>query len=103
MLRIIEQDAEDSLTFKLAGRLAGEWTPELERCWRGVAAMRPSLPVRLDLSEVTFVSDAGKRLLATMARSGVELIAADILMNSLVEQIRQGKFFDEEVSLNSAG
>jgi len=99
---IIEQSDESSLTFKLAGKLAGEWTPELERCWRGVATATPSLFVRIDLSEVTFVSNAGKRLLAVMARAGVELIAADVLMKALVEQIAQGHSFDEDTNSERA-
>lgn len=103
MLMITEQGDESSLTFKLAGRLAGEWTPELERCWRGVAASKPSLKVRIDLSEVTFVSNTGKRLLAVMTRAGVELIAADMMMKALVEQIAQGYSFDEDESLESIG
>ncbi len=103
MLRIIEQNDESSLTFKLAGKLAGEWTSELERCWLGVVKKRPSLPVRIDLTEVTFVSDAGKRLLVAMVRGGVDLIAADILMRALVEQIAQGYSFDEDESLESVG
>ncbi len=98
MLMITEQGDERSLTFKLAGRLAGEWTPELERCWHGVATSKPLLKVRIDLSEVTFVSETGKRLLAAMARAGVELIAADILMKALVEQIAQGYSFEEDTS-----
>ena len=99
MLMITEQGDERSLTFKLAGRLAGEWTPELERCWRGVMTSKPSLLIRIDLSEVTFVSDTGKRLLAVMARAGVELIAADLLMKALVEQIVAGRSFDEDIQL----
>src|SRR5581483_8862680 len=89
MLRITEQDDEGALTFKLAGRLAGEWTPELERCWRlAVAAQQPAA-VNLDLTEVTFVDEAGKRLLLAMAEARVKLIAADVQMNALVEQIAQ--------------
>lgn len=89
MLRITEQGDERSLTFKLAGRLAGEWTPELERCWRlAVAAQKPAA-VNLDLTEVTFVDEAGKQLLLAMAEARVKLIAADVQMNALVEQIAQ--------------
>jgi len=87
MLKIVEQGDERSLTFKLAGRLAGEWTPELERCWRlAVSAQQPA-SVNLDLTEVTFVDDAGKHLLMAMAGAQVRLIAADVQMTALVEQI----------------
>jgi anti-anti-sigma regulatory factor len=87
MLKIVEQGDEQSLTFKLAGRLAGEWTPELERCWRlAVSAQQPTT-VNIDLTEVTFVDDAGKQLLMAMAGAQVKLIAADVQMTALVEQI----------------
>src|SRR5690242_3024480 len=63
MLKITEHRDGQALTFKLAGKLAGEWTPELERCWRYTIAARQPASVNLDLSEVTFVDDAGKQLL----------------------------------------
>jgi hypothetical protein len=102
MLRIIEQSDEGLLTFRLAGRLAGEWTRELERCWREVMTAQQSQSVGVDLSEVTYVDESGKRLLATMAKAGVILVAADVLMKALVEQIAQGVSFDDEVSLEGA-
>jgi anti-anti-sigma regulatory factor len=102
MLRIIEQSAEGSLTLSLAGRLAGEWTPELERCWRETVAAQQPQSVAVDLTEVTFVDHTGKRLLAAMAQAGVELIAADVLLKALVEQIAQGVSFDEDASLAGA-
>lgn len=92
MLRIIEQENDRSLSFKLAGKLVRDWAPELERCWRQAMAGRQLAAVNVDLTEVTFVDDVGKRLLATMAKAGVELIAADLLMSALVEQIAQGRF-----------
>ena len=95
MLRIIEVGDERSVTFRLAGRLAGEWAQVLEQCWHEFASTRSSASVRVDLTDVTFVDDAGKRLLAAMARLGGELIAADVLMQALVDQIAQGVIFDE--------
>ncbi|MBS1788934.1 MAG: hypothetical protein JST85_14485 [Acidobacteria bacterium] len=87
MLKITEQGDESSLTFKLAGRLAGEWTSELERCWRNaVSLLQPNL-IRVELAEVTYVDDAGKQLLTQMARAGAALVAADVVMKALVEQI----------------
>lgn len=87
MLRIIEQGDEGSLTFKLAGKLAGEWTPELERCWRNAVSIRQPEAISVELAEVTYVDDAGKQLLTRMARAGAALIAADVVMKALVEQI----------------
>ena len=84
---ITEQGDESSLTFKLAGKLAGEWTSELERCWNNaVSLLQPNL-IRVELAEVTYVDDAGKRLLMQMAAAGAALVAADVVMKALVEQI----------------
>ena len=54
MLRITEQSDERSLTFKLEGRLVGEWTSELERCWNNAVSDRQSDAIRVELVEVTF-------------------------------------------------
>jgi len=87
MLRITEQSDERSLTFKLEGRLAGEWTSELERCWKEAVADRQPNAIRIELAEVTYVDDAGKQLLTQMAANGAALIAADVMTNAMVEQI----------------
>ena len=86
MLMITEERNEATLTFKLAGALAGDWANELERCWRGAG---PSAPRRvvIDLTDVAFVDDTGKALLTLMAEAGAELIARDILMKSIVDEI----------------
>ncbi|MEP7340405.1 MAG: STAS domain-containing protein [Acidobacteriota bacterium] len=102
MLRIIEQEDDRSLTFQLAGRLVRDWAPELEHCWRQAIAAQQLATVSVDLTEVTFIDDAGKRLLAAMARADVKLIAADVLMKALVEQIAQGASFDEDANLERA-
>jgi anti-anti-sigma regulatory factor len=84
---IIEQRNPSGLSFKLAGALAGDWAIELERCWREAADSPTRSRVIVDLTEVTFVDDIGKDLLKSMTREGVELVARDILMKSIVEDI----------------
>lgn len=90
MLMISEQHDEDAVTFKLAGALAGVWTGELERCWRAATASSERQAIAVDLTEVIFVDDAGRELLALMARAGAELIAGDVMMKSIVEEIGKG-------------
>ena len=87
MLMITEQRNDYALTFRLAGALAGDWTMELERCWRDATATDDSLRLLVDLTQVTFVDETGKRLLASMARAGARFIAGDVLMKSIVEEI----------------
>jgi anti-anti-sigma regulatory factor len=64
MLRITTHDDTGSTTLKLAGRLAGPWVTELERCWRAAGGAQRGRPLRLDLTEVTFIDAAGKQLLS---------------------------------------
>jgi anti-anti-sigma regulatory factor len=87
MLMITEEQTEVMLTFKLAGALAGDWASELERCWREAAESSAPRQVVIDLTEVAFVDDTGKALLTLMAEAGAELIAHDILMKSIVDEI----------------
>ena len=60
---------------------------ELETCWRQALADRATGPVRVDLSEVTFVDPSGKQLLATMHGQGAELIASGCLMKAIVAEV----------------
>ena len=87
MLMITEQRNTGALTFRLAGALAGDWAAELERCWRDAAI--PPEPQRMvvDLTEVVFVDESGRAVLTLMAEAGAELIAGDILMKSIVDEI----------------
>jgi hypothetical protein len=87
MLRItIHKDAA-ATRFALEGKLVGDWVSELERCWLQAAA---SPPIRVELTDVSFVDRAGEELLARMAATGVELSAADVLTRALVEEILAG-------------
>ena len=85
MLMITEKCDADSVTFKVAGTLAGDWAVELDKCWRN--ATGKALRIVVDLTEVIFVDDRGKELLTLMVKAGANLIAGDILMKSIVEEI----------------
>jgi len=60
VLRITVDHNQDSLTFKLEGRLAGVWVNEVERTWQLLQPSPPRPNVRFDLAGVTFVDAAGK-------------------------------------------
>jgi hypothetical protein len=46
--------------------------------------------LRVDLTGVTFIDDAGQACLATLYRQGAEFIAVDPLTKSIVAKISQG-------------
>ena len=87
MLMITEEQTDAALTFRLAGALAGDWANELERCWREATEWSVPRRIVIDLTEVAFVDDTGRALLTRMAEAGAELIAHDILMKSIVDEI----------------
>ena len=91
MLRITVHDNPQALTFQLEGRLAGPWLRELEACWQSTLARQRKPILRVDLTGVTFIDDAGKTCLAAMYHQGAELVAADCMTKAIVAEICQGR------------
>ena len=87
MLRITVEKKTGVITFRLEGKLKGEWVKELERCWiysRDAAGLSPLL---LDLRNVYFVDESGKELLRRMVSQGAALRASGLMMRSLAKEI----------------
>jgi ABC-type transporter Mla MlaB component len=89
MLRITVHDNPQALTLQLEGRLAGPWLRELEDCWMSILNQQRKPILRVDLTEVTFIDDAGKACLAVMHHQGADLVAADCLTRDIVAEITQ--------------
>ena len=87
MLRITVHDDPQAFTFQLEGRLAGPWLRELEECWKSTLNQQRKPILRVDLTEVTYIDDAGKACLAAMHRQGAEFVAADCLTKAIVAEI----------------
>lgn len=92
MLRITVHDNAQVLTFQLEGELAGPWLRVLEECWQSTLAHQRKPIVRVDLTGVTFIGDAGKACLAAMHREHAEFVVADCLTKEVVAEILQGRF-----------
>jgi anti-anti-sigma regulatory factor len=89
MLRITVIENQGHVTFQLEGKLVGAWVQELERCWKETLAGRRGVAIRFDLTGITFVDAAGKRLLATMHAQGADFVASGCLMRAIVAEISQ--------------
>jgi ABC-type transporter Mla MlaB component len=89
MLRITVHDNLHALTFQLEGRLAGPWVRVLEECWQSTLARQPRAILRVDLTGVTGIDAAGQACLAALYGQGAEFIAADCLINAVVDEITQ--------------
>jgi len=87
MLRITVQDGIDEVTLKLEGTLAGTWVSELEDCWRATASKLAGRSLRVQLSAVEHVDNAGMYLLALLRLRGVQLTASGAMMTEVVRGI----------------
>ena len=87
MLRITVHNEPGAQTFQLEGRLAGPWVRVLQECWQSSLA-RPRRPMlRVDLTGVTFIDEAGKACLAALHRQQAEFETADCLTKAIVDEI----------------
>jgi anti-anti-sigma regulatory factor len=89
MLKITSHSDPARTLFELEGRLLGAWVEELKTCWQQAAAANQQVAVRL--KEVTFIDEAGRKLLADMHRQGVTLAAEGCMMKAIIEDIIRGK------------
>jgi ABC-type transporter Mla MlaB component len=87
MLRITALAAADEHLLKLEGCLAGAWVPELAACWRQLTTSPAN--VRLDLTDVCHVDDAGRELMTAMYRAGVRFVASGFVIPELVREISE--------------
>jgi ABC-type transporter Mla MlaB component len=87
MLRITPHVAQGECLLKLEGSLAGAWVAELAASWRDTTVAAQSQRVRVDLTDVWYVDDAGRALLMSMYRSGVLFSAKGLVMPDLLQGI----------------
>lgn len=89
MLKITLQSNERQTCFELEGRLAGPWVQELANCWKNFGG---DCRLGVNLKAVTFIDEAGRRLLAEMHRQGIAIEGTGCMTASIVEEIlREGK------------
>jgi anti-anti-sigma regulatory factor len=88
MLKITRRDEEGTAVIQVEGKLTGPWVKELESSWRSAGAEQ-TIPVRVDLTAVSYIDEAGEDLLRTMHREHVELKAKGCFTTCLIQAIRQ--------------
>jgi len=89
MLKITLENGLQPATIKLEGKLSGPWVDELARAWDKFAVEKPGTTLTVDLSGVTFIDAAGRKLLSSMVDHGAELRAAHLMTKYIVEQIQR--------------
>ena len=89
MLRIMLVPESEPSTLKVEGKLTGPWVNELERSWSEISKREPRRPV-VDLSDVTFVSTEGKKLLESMFRQGADFRSHSLMTKFILSELKNG-------------
>jgi len=87
MFRASYSDNADTQRWSLHGRLARPWVDELRSCWKQAREQAPLARAIVDLKEVTFIDEAGEKLLAEMRGAGAELIATGVEHQHLIAML----------------
>lgn len=89
MLKITIKNDQRQTLFEIEGQLAGPWVQELAICWNNSTG---DCRLGVNLNGVTFIDDAGRRLLTEMHRQGVAIEGTGCMTASIIEEItREGK------------
>ena len=85
MIRITAQEESSTTRLFLEGKLAGRSVDELDKCWQTCPS--GEVAVLVDLTNVSFVDDHGKELLARMHNRGIKLFSTSLMTKCLIEEI----------------
>ena len=88
MLRVSFSDSTGGQRWSLSGHLAGPWVEELRSCWSYQRGVAPLAPATVDLSDVTFVDEAGETLLCEMHRAGTEFVTTGVANKDLIASLK---------------
>lgn len=89
MLRVSLTDNAEGQRWSLCGHLAGPWVAELRACWTHARRRAPRARAVVDLTDVTFIDEAGERLLAEMQRADAEFVAAGVENKHVLASLRE--------------
>ena len=87
MMKIQVEEHDGRLILLVEGRLAGDFVPELQRCWEAARAGQQQRGIEVDLKSVTCVDRAGRHLLQMMYGNGVNFLRAGLAVQDILEQI----------------
>ena len=87
MLRITTIEKDTGWTLVLAGQLVGPWTSELKEAWKRAYGQAGGAAQVVDLTEITFIDDAGANLLREMKEAGALFVARGADTKYLLREI----------------
>ena len=87
MLRITTTEQDGHLKWILQGQLAGPWAAELKAAWGARCGASKNRKCVVDLTDVTFVDEAGALVLSSMKSEGVRFIARGVDTKHLLDDL----------------
>jgi hypothetical protein len=87
MLRITRHDCPETITLQVEGRLVGAWAKELECCWKSTVLSRKDRAPIIDLTEVLFIDEEGKRVLTRLFREGAFFRTGGPMTDAILAEI----------------
>ncbi|HTB95936.1 MAG TPA: STAS domain-containing protein [Terracidiphilus sp.] len=88
MLRINISETDETMRIRLEGRITGPWAEELDRVGAEAASRLGRKKLAIDLSDVTYADESGKKVLSRIvAQTGAELIAGTLSTQDLARQV----------------
>ena len=88
MIRITAQHESYATRLFLEGKLSGACVDELDKCWQEKCC--GDHPLTVDLTNISFVDDHGKQLLARMHQSGIKLFSTSLMTKCVIDEIQNG-------------
>ena len=88
MLRITIYERPQETSFRVEGRLVGQWVKALETCCEIGLNAEPSRAVLVTLS-LAALDGEGRDLLTKLRRQGVRLESVGILMQAIIAEIEE--------------
>jgi anti-anti-sigma regulatory factor len=87
MLKITVEPGVGEIRLNIEGDIAGPWVRELEECWRVTLSSLLGRSICLELTGVSHIDDAGRYLLALIAKSGARLVYRGVATRGLLDSI----------------
>lgn len=86
MLRITTTEMQGRVKWVLQGQLAGPWVDEFKSIW-DKSEKQPKCVI--DLTDVTFVDEAGARVLCAMKAAGAQFVAGGVDTKHLLDDLKR--------------
>jgi outer membrane protein len=91
MMKATIESKGDQKVLRIEGKIAGPWAEELGRCWDANSASGEAAGIVVELQDVTFVDEAGKKVLQRMAQAGAQIRGGGCHTAAIVDSIMPPK------------